>query len=226
MATGTFVIFNAHSRAKLWQLRFSREAVPDLPFAPEFKTLYGFNAGLTRFMDDGDDPESEAGLFGADREGYKGALWYWQHVDPGLHKYVHALRFEVRNHFIAEHALINDQGMKEDPLNSNTGETQGKLPYPYDRRPPSAVDKRHPGAVIEVMHFRRGSTGTPERQLLQRFTIPAVDGQTRWWYQGRGRLIAVHNTLGPCAKLIISGIHPAYSFRDQRTPTKGADTRN
>lgn len=232
MATGRFMVFEHHHKplAKdLWHMRFSRDAVADLPFPPEYEDLYGFNAGFTRFMDRGDDPDSELGLFGADRVAYSGAYCFWQHLDPGHHKYVHALRFHFQNHGLSKAALINDQGMRENPFNEAQSESQGLLQYAYETNLPWAtmpVDKRYPGAVIELFHFRRGSTGTAERQLLQRFAIPGMDGGTHWYYQGWGRLIAVHDEAGISAKLIISAIHPAYGFRVQDVPTRGADTRN
>lgn len=239
-----FDIFQAYQVAgpnegRLWAINFSRLPVPDLPFPAGHKSLYGFNAGFTRFMDRGNDPLSEPGLFGADRIAYAVAYFFWQHVDPGHHKYVHALRFHFQVHGLSGQSQLNDSGMVEDP--TNLGESgirrvgagaQGLAQYSYEEDLDWAslpVDKRHPGATIEVFHFRRGSSGTVERQLLQRFVIPSRDPanpRLHWYYQDRGRVIAFHDTLGPAAKLVISAIHPAYGFRVQGIPTRGADTRN
>ena len=210
----------------MWLLNFPEDPVADLPFDPILKGTYAFNAGFTRFHDYGDDPANEPGLYGPDRVGYKGAYCFWQHTDPGSHKYVHALRIHVQNHGLSAVSLINDNGMHESPFNI-AGESQGLLPYAYETDLAWAtlpIDKRHPGGVIEVFHHRGGGT----RQLLQRFVVPVRDagGMVSWYYQDRGRFIAVDDQMGVAAKLVVSAIHPAYGFRVQGVPTKNADTLN
>jgi hypothetical protein len=224
-----FSVFQRHPHppegipaGNLWEFEMSTVPVPDLPVTARNARIFGHQVGQGRWP-------NRRGL--NDRFAYFGAVAFWEHEDPGHHDFVAVLRFT----WLADGAtglLINDKYMIEDPFNTGH-ESQGMAPYPYlDRTLP--VDRTHPGAIVEVFHKRpRLAAGTEggNPQLLQRFTIPAVEPDnpnTLWYYQDSGKIVAVNSAFvtpenpdGAIAKLIISTMHgaggptPAYTYRIQ-----------
>lgn len=204
----------------LWEFRMSPAVVPDLPVTPRNVADYGHNVGSWRWLN----------AHGAgDRISYHTAWAMGQHADPGHHDYINAIRIMFQDYGGTNQ--VNDQYMIEDPFNTG-GESQGLAPYPYERVRPAPVDKSRPGCVVEVIHLRRRVN-----QLLQRFTIPAVEpknAKTKWYYQLNGLVVAVNadlvtpaNPEGVIAKCIIAGLHgaggpsAAYTYRIQGVQTAG-----
>ena len=201
-------------RKMLWSFRASRDPVQDLPVSQSDIDRWGFNRGYTRWAD-------------GDRISYHTVYAFVQHQDPGHHDFVNAIRFQWQD-FGATNRLL-DQGMAELGEGSDLGGSfpgfpkQGLAPYPYERVTPLPVNKSRPGAVVEIFHLRNQTN-----QLLQRFVVPAIDPatavgapQTRWFYQLNGLVVAVNDELGVIAKIIIAGMHPAYTYRIQGVATAG-----
>ena len=115
---------------------------------------------------------------------------------------------------------INDKGMEENPFKVPVGESQGLAPYPYEIVTPLPVDKSRQGAVIEIIHLRKGAG-----QLLNRIVIPSVaplNPKSKIYYQLGGFFVIVHDDLGVIAKIIVSSLHPAYTFKIVGVRTEGA----
>lgn len=192
----------------LWLVSLSRTPLPDLPVSAADKANKGFNAGFSRYNDKLNNPP---GAKGADRIKYHTIYFFWQHQDPGFHDYLDALRFFYQNYGAGGGALI-DSGMTENPFGT-VGESQGFAPYPYEPGQNVPVDHSHPcPCTIEVYHQRNVKFA----QLLQRIVVPSpdpVNSGTTVYYQLGGLFVIENATQGVVARIIVTAMHPAYTFR-------------
>ena len=159
-------------------------------------------------------------VFG-DRNAYHSAHFFFQHEDPGGHPFVNGFRIQVQVYSnLPDGAVrINDRNGVEINLGS---------PYPYEKAT-IPVDYSRPGAVFDFYHVRNGESagGCRNCSLLARFVLPPVsptNPKVKWYYQLGGLAVAVHDTYGPIARVIVSGVlgptlpQPAYFFREESTP--------
>ncbi len=219
---------------RLWEMVMPRKEIPDLPVTADNAAKFGHQVGMWRFSDKG-----------ADRINYDSAYFTIEHSDPGHHGFVKVIRFAF-SAYGKSGLLLNDRFMTENPFFLPVGESQGLPPYGYETEQPGLVDRRFPGAIINVFHLRT-STGSPtigaavKNQHLFTVTIPKVDARnpkTKWWYQLNGLVVAVNedykelsNPEGCVAKLIISGLQgnggtPAaymYALEGIKTATRTGD---
>ncbi len=212
----TFGIFQTNSTTKLpphlWGFSFPTAEIPDLPVTLDNATRFGHAVGLHRWS-----------YTGNDRIGYHTAYLTLEHSDPTKHGFARVLRLMFQDYGATNQ--VNDRGMPENPFEMPVGESQGLAPYPYERATPAVVDRRFPGAIIDVFHLRT-STGLPttgsaiKNQLLCSVVVPSVDPgntKTRWFYQLNGLVVATNaefvtleNKDGCVAKIIIAALQGSH----------------
>lgn len=219
---GRFQIFQTHPTAGegepghiLWSWFLSREPVLDFPITQREKDEFLFNQGRSRWQD-GPNQFTPFGPANSDRISYATAYACLNHEDPGHHPFLCALRVQWQK-YGQEGGLINDQGMREDPFGLGR-ETQGLPPYDYESGMTVAVDRSLPcPCQIQLLHLRGGNqTGAHSREQRLRVIEVQNNGKMHWYYQLGGLFVGVHDDLGTTTRIIISGIHPAYSYRVTR----------
>lgn len=140
------------------------------------------------------------------RPEYDTAIVFWEHEDPNQHPFVTGIRIVVQSYHGPDIGVrINDRGLPETPT---------ARPYPYEPGSVTPVDCSRPGATFEFIHIRPDKV----RQVLARFVVPAVSPENpkvRWCYQLGGFVVAEHDDVGPVARIIMSGMHPSYTYRVQ-----------
>lgn len=144
-------------------------------------------------------------VFG-DRIAYDTAYWFFAHEDPGAHPFLNGIRIMVQQYNAGPPPgkvfLINDR---------NGVEINLRRPYPYEKAT-IPLDYSRPGATVHLYHHRpnfESASGCRNCQLLATFVIPPVDPanpKVKWYYQLGGLVVAVHDTYGPIARIIISGV--------------------
>lgn len=137
-----------------------------------------------------------------DRNAYHTAHWFLLHADPGAHDYIEGIRVSIQ--VMIGGLQTNDRNGKEPDLRS---------PYTYEKGfpiPPILYD--FPGAIFALNHHRPNFTsagGCRNCSRIATLDLAAIDTvknpKVKWFYQGSGIVIGVHDSLGPFVRIIISG---------------------